>query len=650
MRHALLILTALAVTAVAVAPAAGEWTDQSVQKLIAKAPPDDAYPGAAAVFLRLEDTVEVAADGSMRALRNSLTKVLTLRGREKYSNRTFLYNSDEAALSVLKGVTTRSTGRSVEVEKDAVNDVTPAFLQGATMYANVLEKVISFPVAGPGATMELQLEETRRAASDGSFSGIEFLGMDDPVLDAVFTLRYPPGMPEPKTAALPGAVSGVRIERKTKRDEMSFSTKGFPGLVPEENMPPAGELYPRVIYTSYGSWNQAAAFFASAFFPHVQTDGPVADRVAQATAGLAGREDKVRALFLDAATSVRSVHLNLGVGGYEPNDASVVLTNRYGDTRDKAVLLVSMLRAAGIDAWPAAVAAERASADVSAVLGNVPTLRLFDRILVAVADGPAYRFLDPMLDDVAYGFLRYGPGNTALVVKDDGTGERVAVPPPAPEESAARRFLNASVRPDGSAVVTASCDLTGYFDRKARRLLKDAPASDVQKVFDSAANALSSGARHVSHSMSDLRDLTAPARVEQTIDAPDFAVAQGDMMIVRVPPFPHDFAASGVAPTLAERKFPFDHPCELDSSLEVTLAVPAGYQVVSLPKPVSVSTAVADFRLACEWDQARSAVVWRQEITVRSRRIGVADYAAFKAGHDAVTAPKNRLILLEKTG
>ena len=135
----------------------------------------------------------------MHAWRNSLTKVLSLMGRETYSNRSFLYNSDESTLSMVKGVTVRATGRAVEVEKDAVNDVTPAFLEGATIYANVLEKVISFPVAGPGSTMELRLEETGKPATDGSFSGVEYLGADDPVLDAVFTLRYPADRPAPRS-------------------------------------------------------------------------------------------------------------------------------------------------------------------------------------------------------------------------------------------------------------------------------------------------------------------------------------------------------------------------------------------------------------------------------------------------------------------
>ena len=447
-----------------------------------------------------------------------------------------------------------------------------------------------------------------------------------------------------------GAIGDVTIEKTSGPGELSFSMKDVPGIVPEENMPPTAELYPRVIYSSYETWDQPAAFLAGQFFPHVQVDGAVAERAAQVTAGLTSAGDRTRAVFLEVATNVRNVQLNLGVGGYECNDAGVVLTNRYGDTRDKAVLLVSMLRAAGIDAWPAAVTAERVAPDRQALLETVPTLRQFNRLLVAVPEGGSYRFLDPFLDDAAYGYLRWGRGNTALVVKDDGSGVQVPVPAFAADENLARRSMTVVVQPDGAASIHATCELAGYFDRKTRMALKDATATDEQKVFDAAANAVSSGATDSAHSHSDLKNLLEPVRVQQDMSAPDFAVPQGNMMIVRVPGIPYEFASTGIAPTLAERKFPFDYPCEASDRVRGQARDPRGLQ----GRPAAAAglhpgRTVADFELSCVWDASTRTVLWHQVASVKQRRIGVADYAQFKAGHDAITAPKNRLVLLEKT-
>lgn len=642
MKRAAFAVVALAL--VAAVANGDQWRDVDVESLISSAPGDNEYPDAAALVLNLQEMTEVAEDGTVVTTRNRLTRVLTLRGRERYSNQSFLYDTERTRLELVSGATVRKTGRVVEVEEDGINDVTPAFLEGATVYANVLEKVISFPVAGPGSTMNSQIREETAASGDRSFSGIEYVGTTDPILAAEFTLRYPEELGDPAVTVLSGEIGGVEISRTSGDGELVFRTENVPALVEEEHMPPPTELYPRILYSSYGDWSEVAAFLAGQFFPHVQTDGEIAAHVASVTQGLPSEEDVVRALYLDVTTNVRNVFLDLGVGGYEPNDAATVLSNRYGDTRDKAVLLVSALRSAGVSAYPAAV--ERAR--VRFVEG-VPTLKQFDRLLVAVPDGEGYRFLDPLLDDVLYGFLRWGRGNTALVVRDDGSGELVEIPPFDPSENAAGMRMSVSIEADGSATVSASCELSGYFDRKARQALKDATPSERQKVFDATANAASAGAGDAGHECSDLADLTAPVTVSQDIEAPDFAVPQGDMMIVRMPGFPFDFASTGVYPSLAARRYPFEMPCESTSSLSVDVRIPEGYEVVRMPEPLSLASGVADFEISCEWDGAARTVSLVRSVTLKKMTVPVEEYGAFKQDYDALASPKNTLVLLKRT-
>ncbi len=642
MKRSAFALIALALVATVVC--ADQWRDIDVEKLIESAPDKEDYPDAAAVFLTIQEVAEVADDGSIVTTRNCLTKILTLRGRELYSNHTAYYNADLEELTLVKGVTVRKSGRVVEVEEDGINDITPAFLDGATIYANVLQKVISFPVAGPGSTMELQLREERTPATDGSFSGIEYMGGEDPILEAEFTLRYPKDWNEPKSVGLRGALDPLEIRKTARRGEVTYRVENAPALVVEEHMPPSAELLPRIMYSSYANWDQPAAFFASEFFPHVATEGDLAARAHELTTGLTSDEERIQAIFLDVATNVRNVYLNLGLGGYEPNDASVVLSNKYADTRDKAVLLVSMLRASGFYAYPAAVRGQRGT-----FVESVPTLRQFDRLLVAVPEADGYRFLDPFLDDVSYGFLRWGRGNTALVIKDDGTGELVAIPPFDPEENVARKVLSIVLRDDGSAKIRVICDLKGYFDRKARRGLKDATPSEEQKAFDAAANVASTGATDVEHLHSDLKDLTEPVSIRQTIRAPDFAVSQGDMMIVRAPSFPFGFATTGVYPTLAERKYPFDFPCEFTSTFEIKLMLPDGYDIVRIPEDFSIESEIGDLRLSCRWFPLKRALLWKQEIVLKEKTIPVERYDEFKDAYDALGSPKNGLVLLKKS-
>lgn len=638
------IFTVVALALAASAACADQWVGVDTAALIENAPDKEAYPEASALFLYLQEMTEVAEDGSITTTRNKLTRVLTLMGRERYSNASFLYDTDRMSIELAKGVTIRKTGREVAVEEDGINDITPAFLEGATIYANVLEKVISFPVAGPGSTMDMQTLATTTPAKDGSFSAIEYMGDTDPLLRYEFTLRYPAGTYAPTYSTFEGLLGDIEFSEEPGEGEITFTLSDVPALVAEENMPPRNQLLPSVIYSSYGSWDEPAAFLADAFYPHVQTDGEVADHVADLMAGAASDEDRTRTIFLDLAQNIRNVYLNLGLAGYEPNDASTVLSNKYADTRDKAVLMVSMLRAAGIEAYPAAVRQTRGM-----FIESVPTLKQFNRLLVAVPSEGGYDFLDPFLDDAMYGFLRWGPGNTALVVKDDGSGELVEIPAFEPTDNHADKSMDIAVAPDGSATVTAACDLVGYFDRATRMTLKDATESEKDKIFEGSANAVSAGARSVAYSHSDLLDLTEPVNVSQTVDAPDFAIPQGDMMIVRVPQFPFGFSSVQAYPTLAERRYPYEMPCESATSLSVDIELPEGYEVVRKPEDLSLTNGSANWNLVCEWDETANKISWNIDVTFKEMLVSVESYAAFKADFDAVTLPRNRLILLKKS-
>lgn len=638
------IATALIALTLAWASAgADQWQDVDVEEVVASAPDKSDYPDAGGLYLYIQKTVGVEEDGTTITTRNILTNILTLKGREWYSNQTYTYDSDREELSIEKAVTVRGSGKVVAVEEDGINDVTPPFLEDASIYANVLNKVISFPVAGRGSTLELQLLETRTPEKDRSFSGIEYFAARDPILAKEFTLALPEGVGI-SYIILPGEI-GFSGTQATTESAHRWYVENVPGTVPEDDMPPWREVLPRLIYSSYEDWDEAARFFANEFFPHVETGGEIAAAVGELTPGTRTDKEKTPAIFLHVAEDIRSIDLSLGLGGYEPNDAADVLTNRYGDTRDKAVLLVSMLRAAGIDAWPALVRGNR-----STFAESVPALEQFDRVFVAVRRGRGYRFLDPFMDEARYGYLRYGRGNTALVVKEDGTGKLVELDQFDPEENVAVTSLSAAIAHDGAAEVEVECALAGYFDHRARSALMNATPTELEKVFDTTANAVSVGASDLGQEVSDLKDLAEPVSIKQKIDAPDFAVTQGDMMIVRIPGVPYNFAGSGVRPTLAERKLPFEVPCEMKSSYRVDITVPAGYEVARLPEKLSIETEVADLELTCKWADRARTITWEQMVVMKERVVPLDRYAEFKRGFDALASPKSRLVLLQKRG
>ena len=88
-----------------------------------------------------------------------------------------------------------------------------------------------------------------------------------------------------------------------------------------------------------------------------------AQKSSSSSLGRATDIDKIQALYDYVAKNVRYVSLSFGLGRYQPHDAGEIFTNEYGDCKDKATLLSSMMRAAGISSDVALIAFWHAKLD-----------------------------------------------------------------------------------------------------------------------------------------------------------------------------------------------------------------------------------------------------------------------------------------------
>src|SRR2546429_5269404 len=80
-------------------------------------------------------------------------------------------------------------------------------------------------------------------------------------------------------------------------------------------------------------------------------------KVGERTAGAGTDMDKIKAVFYHVAQKIRYMGLTPEKDrpGFEPHDVKLTFDNKYGVCRDKAALLVSMLRGAGFKAYPVLV-------------------------------------------------------------------------------------------------------------------------------------------------------------------------------------------------------------------------------------------------------------------------------------------------------
>ena len=113
--------------------------------------------------------------------------------------------------------------------------------------------------------------------------------------------------------------------------------------------PPASQWVAAVTISSLPSWDEFAAWFRRIAQGSDRIDDTVRRTAAELGEGAQTRPERIRRSF-EFVSALRYVAIECGVQGFRPRTPAQVLANRYGDCKDKANLLVALLRCQNIPA------------------------------------------------------------------------------------------------------------------------------------------------------------------------------------------------------------------------------------------------------------------------------------------------------------
>lgn len=267
--------------------------------------------------------------------------------------------------------------------------------------------------------------------------------------------------------------SGMTLRPAAEPGVQGFSAGPLPSL-PDEPMGPGIEsLLPRVLIrfvgsgdpTSFSSWDGFAAWYRLACAPWLTPAG-LGDLGARATG--TGATVALAALAREVQHSVSYAAIELGAGGWVPDPAADTWQRRYGDCKDKAVLLVAALATRGIVARPV-VTCTRDHGDVDTAA--VDPLQ-FNHAIVAVrwpgpdppractatVRGRSWTFFDPTDPGTPLGLLPGGDAGAWGVIADSAGG---LVRLPDAIESRIRNDIHARLDPDGALTGTLHIEWSG---------------------------------------------------------------------------------------------------------------------------------------------------------------------------------------------
>lgn len=159
----------------------------------------------------------------------------------------------------------------------------------------------------------------------------------------IFTRRHGPENLQHKVAALDALVD----QRWTGRD--------LPEVQPESNVPHWFEEHGSVEVSTFEQWAEVVRWGQALFQVPAELKGELATRVAELKAKPGSEEERIAAAVALVQDEVRYLGVFMGPSTHRPNPPDEAFRRRYGDCKDKSMLLVTILRALGFDAAPALV-------------------------------------------------------------------------------------------------------------------------------------------------------------------------------------------------------------------------------------------------------------------------------------------------------
>jgi hypothetical protein len=563
------------------------------------------YPGVPAdtnaVVLYDEQETTVQPNGDIETMYRRAYLILRPDGKQ-YGFVAVPFDN-ETKITWMKAWCIPKEGKNYELkEKDAVEvgDLD-------SFYSDNRSKVLEIPAATPGNVVGY---EYRQKARPFFLQHQWWIQSTIPVLRTRFSLNLPPGWefsvrwihyPEQK----PTSQTATQIV---------WDADHIPAIKHEPSMPDFRSVAARMGVTyfptggstkAFGptSWEQIGTWYNSLYMGSVQPTPEIQQKVKDLTANATTWSDKVAALA-QYAQKIRYIDIEIGIGGMQPHHAGDIYRHQYGDCKDKATLLSTMLHEAGVESYLAIAQTER-----GIIVPEFASMVTFNHVILAirVPEGQDTKGLHSVIDNpklgkllifdptdtyTPFGYLpTYEQANYVLVAAPEG-GQLVGLPVLSPELNRLERSAKLQLFPDGS--ITGSVEEMRYGAQASdeRAMLLGTAGSDRTKILETFLSNFLRGFHLTQASTVGLDKVGEPLDVKYGFTAERYAKSAGDLLVVRprVLGQKSDDVAEG-----DPRKFPvaFESASLQTDDFEITL--PPGFTVEDVPAPMKAESEFASY-------------------------------------------------------
>jgi tetratricopeptide (TPR) repeat protein len=563
---------------------------------------------------------------------NGLTEVLVQRvirvddenGAEAQRSQSVQYSPATQTVEIRTARVFKADGEVIEAKDRGVHEVSEPWYG---LWYDVRAETVGFERLDAGDVIELTwvLADTGNQNLFADYFGdLHYFVEEVPRAQVEYVLLAPEAralyFQPPRLEGLVQEEAKVGAEKR-----YLFRAEKVAKLVFEGGMPGFTEVAPFLHVSTYRSWDEVARWYAGLIREQLVADDAVRKAARAAVKGLKDDVAKARAIHNLVVKSTRYVGLEFGIHGFQPYPVPQVFARKYGDCKDKASLMVVMMKEVGIDAHVVLVRT-RKNGDI----GEHPaSLSVFDH---AIAWVPAHDlWLDGTAEFSGSAELPAEDQGVTVLVIDGKDGKFTRTPVLDAAKNRFRRSYQLALQKGGGARLVEESEVTGQAAQEWRRYYQS--AGDRRERYEKVWNSAFAGARLEKVEMPGLGELERAVTLRAEGTVPELG-ATATTGVARVSELSRAYART----SKRDHDLVLEYPWTQEERVEWRL--PAGVNVATAPRAYEVSGDFGSFTMKVTEESQKLVVEYT--LVVARRRITVAEYPKWREFLLAVDASLNQ--------
>jgi len=297
----------------------------------------------------------------------------------------------------------------------------------------------------------------KRTFTDGAhFTGI-FPAEEYPIRSKHIIFRIPASLSGIYLVDRNFPTEGITRNEETTHDGtriITYTVTSLPKIPDDENRPSALSSLAHIMVQGYFPDCDSLYRYHKPMLDVDTVIPGINSIITELTDGTKDRDEIIGSIYRYVQQTIRYVAFEAGEAAYRPDSPSEVLRKRYGDCKGMSLLLATLLKRAGIEAYIAIVGTD----DIPFRIADAPSLAATNHMICIVPDNKSYLFLDPTHEQIsAHHVPEWLCGKDAIMFTPEGY-RMIDIPATSPLASEDIITYSYHLTPDGlSGIALRKC-------------------------------------------------------------------------------------------------------------------------------------------------------------------------------------------------